>query len=166
MKLTVFASAFFIAIVFGARVDGAAQSVVATRPVQGAVAEPDLRLSPIGSCTSADGPVDLSRLWYLENRSVEVANHRVGLGPQSVGITILDATPVRTHHYDIPRMVSEGGPAGDPDVELKLVVLDGQLAVYWRETYRHRMYRQGLFRVNGARLVRWCEGMGGIYTSH
>jgi hypothetical protein len=165
MKLTVFTSAL-IAIVLAAGPDSAAQSVVATRPVQAGVAEPVSGLTPIGYCTAADGPVDLSRLWYLENRSVEAANHRVGLGPQSVGITVLDATPVRTHHHDIPWMVSERGSAGDPDVELKLVVLEGQLAVYWRETYQHRMYRQGLFRVEGSRLVRWCEGMGGTYTSH
>ena len=164
MKLIVFTIAFSVAIVW-IRADSAAQSVVSTRPCPECVIA-EQELSPIGSCISTDGPVDLSRLWYLENRSVEVANHRVGLGPQSVGITILDATPIRTHHYDIPWMVSERGPVGDPDVELKLVLLDGQLAVYWRETYQHRMYRQGLFRVKGAYLARWCEGEGGIYTSH
>lgn len=168
MKFIVFTSAFFIAIVFWCRAESTAQSVVATRPCREECMATGqaLRLSPMNSCVSAGGPVDMSRLWFLENRSVDVLNRRIRLGRQSLGIELLDATPPRTHVYDIPWMVSEGGEAGDPDIELKLVLLDGQLAVYWRETYQHRQYRQGLFRVEDSRLVPWCEGMGGIYTSH
>ncbi len=54
------------------------------------------------------------------------------------------------------------GPEGaSADVELKLGLYEQQIVLYWRETYRHRIYRQGLFRFEGQALVPMCEGEGG-----
>lgn len=51
------------------------------------------------------------------------------------------------------------------DVELKLALVENQLALYWRETFQHRMYRQGLFRIVGDGLARWCDGEGGVSSA-
>jgi hypothetical protein len=48
------------------------------------------------------------------------------------------------------------------DIQLKLVTFEGALALYWRETYLHRTYRQGLFEIQGMRASPLCEGAGGV----
>jgi hypothetical protein len=53
----------------------------------------------------------------------------------------------------------------DADVDLKLGLLDGKLVLYWRETYLHRIYRQGLFSINDQDLAPLCEGRGGSEVS-
>lgn len=48
------------------------------------------------------------------------------------------------------------------DIEMDPVLLEGNLYVYWRETFRHRSYRQGLLEVTGMTINKVCEGNGGV----
>lgn len=48
----------------------------------------------------------------------------------------------------------------DIDVELSFVLLDGEIVVRWKETFVHRAYRQGLFRVQGSGIEEICTGTG------
>jgi hypothetical protein len=38
--------------------------------------------------------------------------------------------------------------------------------LYWRETFQHRIYGQGLFRVVGQSLEPFCEGRAGVQASN
>lgn len=49
----------------------------------------------------------------------------------------------------------------DLDVDLSFVVLDNEIVVRWKETYLHRQYRQGLFRISGSGISEICTGTGG-----
>jgi hypothetical protein len=51
--------------------------------------------------------------------------------------------------------------SSDIDITMNFVVLDDEIVVRWRETYLHRSYRQGLFRVAGAGIEEICAGTGG-----
>lgn len=57
-------------------------------------------------------------------------------------------------------------PDEDVDMELSFAVVDGELLLYWRETYRHRHYRQGFLRIVDDSLVEVCRGGGGVEMSH
>lgn len=117
----------------------------------------------LGSCTGDRGPVSLSRVLFLENRSLDWNSSsgpvRITLRRQSVHIQLLEAPDGDTYLRNIGSLVAQS--EDDADVYLKLALLDNVPAVYWRETFQHRIYRQGMFSVVGHDLIRLCEGEGG-----
>ena len=130
--------------------------------------ERPVNLLTIGSCLGPNGVVDLRRVMFLENQSLDLdsaeGRMRVELVRQSVRVRMLD-DPLDTRYLrHIASAVAQG--EDDADVDLKLALFDGQPLVYWRETYQHRVYRQGLFRIVGHELEPLCEGHGGIGYSH
>ncbi len=141
-----------------------AQSV----PWQGPISpeQSDLSTIGVGYCRSDSGLTDLRRMMVLENQQIDVTGDqgrplRVGLQGESVSFERLDGDRSRW-------VFNIGHIAGGEeylDVELKLALVEDQLAVYWRETYQHRIYRQGLLRIVGDGLVRRCEGRGGLSSS-
>ena len=123
----------------------------------------------LGSCLGQNGPIELRRALFLENRVLDFASAggpaRIALLGQTVRISA--RTPSgeeRIYRSDIGEAVS--GAAGDADVALKLALFEGRLVVYWRETVQHRIYLQGLFLVNGLGLTPLCQGRAGSETSH
>lgn len=138
-----------------------------------AVSTPAVAGSPdnvqlLGSCLRAGKPEELSRILFLENRAIELADRnkmrRVSLVGQSVRIENLSATDGTVHVTRMGSIVSKG--QDDADISLKLALLNGKSFVYWRETYQHRLYRQGLFEIIDHKLVLFCEGYGGTASSH
>ena len=51
----------------------------------------------------------------------------------------------------------------DLDIELKLAQYKGDLMLFWRETFKNRIYKQGLFLVDGPQLKLACKGEGGSH---
>ena len=124
----------------------------------------------LGSCLNERGPVDLRRVMFLENRYLDLGSEgatvKVELRRQTISFTTQAGTPEETIRVqDVARIVARNQEE-NPDVYLKLALLDGDVLLYWRETYLHRSYRQGLFRIVGRDLQRFCEGNGGVTITH
>lgn len=138
-------------------------------PVSAAV--PDTQSAEIpsilGSCISEHGPVDMRRVLFLENRAMEYESSRgrilITLQEQSVKIMRLGDSDT-IYIRDIGSVVPHSG--GDADIFVKLALLDNRLLIYWRETFQHRIYRQGLLRIRDVELSALCEGFGGTEASH
>lgn len=119
----------------------------------------------IGNCIDArQRSVDLHELYFLSSPTA-VIESRNG----SFQVTLAG------EHVEVSRVgqISGGGvyktnigyevePRDDLDVELKLAYLTGNPVIYWKETYRHRIYRQGLFRVVDMGVEAICQGKGGV----
>lgn len=122
----------------------------------------------LGSCLRAGKPEELSRALFLENRAIDLTDRnkvsRVSLVGQSVRIEDLSATDGDVYVTRMASVVSQA--EDDVDLFLKFVLLKGRPFVYWRETYQHRMYRQGLFEIIDHKVVPFCEGHGGTTSSH
>jgi hypothetical protein len=123
----------------------------------------------LGSCIGDNGPIELRRALFLENRVLDFVGDggpmRIALLGQIVRISSLSSSgDEHIYRRDIGESIS--GQESAADVNLKLALLEGRLVVYWCETYRHRIYRQGLFRVNGMELAALCHGRAGSETSH
>jgi hypothetical protein len=141
---------------------------LAARPIQQAqapspVIEP-LVLALQGSCRTENGEfVDLGQAMFLENRAIDLEEDSERRRLRIEGYTFYVDFPWRespvTYYHHIHYLIDPGAP---PDIELKFVYVEGVLALYWRETYQHRQYRQGLFHIEGADLSPWCEGTGGM----
>ena len=138
----------------------------AMEPQQSAAAtgRRDPREILLGSCRAQGRDIDLTRVDFLENRSIERESPngpvRVEISVQSVSIELIGTQsnhPMIVH--DIRRAIEHGQ---DLDIDLKLGYLDRDLVLYWRETFQHRTYRQGLFTVSPPSLVPLCEGRGGL----
>lgn len=117
----------------------------------------------VGTCLGTAGDTfDLEKLLFLETDSVVVEGPlekiRVTLAGERV--KIVDLKPPREGQY-ITNIADEIEPKDNLDVELKLAFLSGDLVLYWKETYKHRIYRQGLFRFLNGRPISLCEGRGG-----
>jgi len=127
-----------------------------------------IELAPYGYCVSAVGPVPMDTVLFLRNEEVDIGS---GLEARIRGETVyINETGHRDtfSYFSIATAVS---PTADIDIQLQFALLDGELFVHWRETYLHRIYRQGLFRVEPQddwpdRLVPFCEGRGGEEISH
>lgn len=123
-----------------------------------------LDLSGLGSCSTQNGFVDLRRVAFLENRSIDTESPtgtiRISVSEESVDIqSIGEGSNHRTFVHDLGDQLGRGL---DIDIELKLGILEGNLVVYWRETFQHKSYRQGLFTVAPPNLMPLCEGRGGF----
>jgi hypothetical protein len=100
----------------------------------------------------------------LENHAVEVDGPQ---GPLRVSISgeylLIDTTgPLPPRAVYATNISDAVDPNADLDVELKLGYFEGTLVAFWKETFRHRMYRQGLLRILGETVTPLCEGRGGI----
>jgi hypothetical protein len=62
-------------------------------------------------------------------------------------------------------IASRADPLHDLDVELKFAYFEGELVIYWKETFQHRIYKQGLFKVDRGGAAFICSGSGGVRTS-
>lgn len=131
-------------------------------------------LDETGTCLGPGGAVDLSRVMFLENQSILIDGPdgplRVSIdGEDLLILQYAGSSREREYFNNIGYQVD---PDDDLDVELKLALVKGALAVYWRETYRNRLYRQGLFgidvnqlfKADGRALVSLCSGRGGSHS--
>lgn len=128
--------------------------------VPGIRAQMERVLTGMGRCSFEGGVIDLDEVWMLENRRVR-----------------RDATTVL--RMDDTRFYIERGnsatiiepifvvPSDTPlDIDIKFAVVNGEMAIYWRETFQHRSYRHGLLRIEENDLSPWCEGRGGVDFDH
>lgn len=131
----------------------------------------ELRLSVTGSCGGGGSSIDMSRVMFLENRTLVIDGAtgplQVELDGENFSIEeIGEGSGRRTYAEPMDAMIE---PDADLDIELKLALVDSRLALYWRETYRNRFYRQGLlaiearafFNAEDRGLRPMCEGRGG-----
>ncbi len=129
-----------------------------------------------GSCLTPDRrPLDLREVMLLRNRELITtdAAGRYRLILEEPKVLVRDEAAPEGSFSVIDVRYALEGPEGDPDIFLILGLLDGRPVVYWRETYQHRSFRQGLFAVSPDLttthkrvLTPICEGRGGIDSSH
>jgi len=126
------------------------------------VVVPDVQLSRTGDCAS-NQKVDLNTMLVLENKMLDYVDkgvrYRIVLQGENVTISNLSEPGPRKVSLNVGSEVDAGK---DLDVELKLVILENALMVYWRETFQHKVYQQGLIKVSGDRLIFYCRGHGGF----
>jgi hypothetical protein len=123
----------------------------------------------LGKCENKEASLEFGTLLLLENATVrQRINGRewlISLNDLSVHVeeTTSRVNAPITRVFEIRRLISG---KEIPDVDLKLAMLNGQVFVYWRETFRHRQFRVGLFKFSEGNFVSWCEGTAGMDVSH
>ena len=127
------------------------------------VVVPSIPPPRVGNCVAREGTsFDLGKLLFLKTDSVIVERPletlRISIKGERVEIEDLRS---RQEGAYVTNIAGEVEPKVDLDVELKLAMMTGSLVVYWKETYQHRIYRQGLFRFVNGRPAAVCEGRGG-----
>lgn len=117
----------------------------------------------IGTCEAEGRSYNLHRLMLLENQAVDVDGPRgplrVSIAEEYVQIHTAGPAPAAVYATNIGEAAD---PDADLDVELKLGYFDGALVVFWKETFRYRIYRQGMFRISGESVTPLCAGRGGV----
>lgn len=135
------------------------------RPIQ--LTEEQLRsFDPLGNCERNGRSFDMHRVMFLENRSVDIdgSNGPLRVSIDQAEVRVEDMRPASEHQRFIHDVADMIDPTGEIDIELKLAYFEGRLAVYWKETFQNRHYRQGLFNVVETDLISLCAGMGGRYA--
>lgn len=118
-------------------------------------------LNPFGSCEKNGNSLDLSQALIIENSFawfgepsdriyVEISNETVLIGRDSRDTV---------QPFELDENIS---PQEDIDISINVALWQGKPAVYWRENYQHRLYRQGVFLIERGNLVVLCEGLGGV----
>ena len=111
------------------------------------------QLLELGDCLNGHKVVDLTTVLFISNR---VLREKPDAGFDQV--TLMDQTLVFQAHLS-----SQGRFDYETPYDLAFVELeDGRKAVFWRETYKHRSHRQGIVTWDGPKLVKLCEGTGGV----
>ena len=133
--------------------------------------------SDFGSCGSPGGQgVDLRSVMLLQSRDLvldsEAGRVRIVLEGQQFRLHLLDSPTGDLVASNIGDRVSQSDDR--TDLFLTLGLLDDRPVLYWRETFQHRSFRQGLLSIDpGATNADWsrvltplCEGRGGVDISH
>lgn len=122
-----------------------------------------VHVDALGSCVGQGGPVELQRVLFAENRSIDIDQRRLGLERESLWIERIGDPGAGRTRIEVAYLIS---PRADIDIKLQFAMVEGRLSLYWRETYQYRLYRQGIFTIVGDELIPLCEGEGGIWMSH
>lgn len=126
----------------------------------------DADASALGSCLANGSPIDLRRVLFAENRSLDINDRngviRLRLDRELLKIERPEDPGRGTLTIPIAYEIDRGS---DLDIRIQFAILDGKLMLYWRETFLHQTYRQGLFEISGENIIRFCEGRGGIWIS-
>jgi len=137
---------------------GPDQIVVGPRPAME-------KFAKYGSCIGSERSVDMSQVSISKSRTYRPSarrGHAMTIKGDQVEID-LSATEGRgtVKVIVVPLIVG-----GDPDVELRWARYEGSTFLYWRETYQHRAYRQGLLKITDRNIEPLCEGRGGSEPQH
>lgn len=127
-----------------------------------------IEAAPHGYCANSDGPIDMGPILFLRDASVRIG---AGLEARINGESVYLNEIGQRESFSLFSIATAISPTTDIDIRLEFAFLNDQLFVYWAETYLHRTYRQGLFRIDAAadwpdRLTPYCEGEGGEWISH
>ena len=116
----------------------------------------------LGYCAGAQGSLDMAKLLIVENRSISLSRSTATaeINQESIIYRYLPENNLAV--FDINALIS---PDEDLDILARFAVYNGNLVIYWRETYLNRSYRQGVLLL-GERPQVLCEGRGGADTSH
>lgn len=121
----------------------------------------------LGSCSSGERRIDMQRVMFLENRTLLTSESQprlIEVRRETATIEMEDREGALTTSYvPIDALIDD---EADLDLELKLVVFEGEVMVFWKETFQNRIYRQGLVKLIGQDFVPVCEGQGGSEVSH
>jgi len=146
----------------------AAQPAAAAPPT--VVSSREVAIDLLGNCVTRDGrAIDLHRVAFLDDRPLVFDAPGGPYRAWIEGQKLLVENPAREIYFNrIDYQVAADG-GGDLDLEVRLALVEGRLAVYWRETYRNRTYRQGLYTIaardlhrTGEGVTYLCAGSGGI----
>jgi hypothetical protein len=117
----------------------------------------------LGNCLTSDRrPIDLKTVLFGDNRQIDANGRRYRLDRQTLAWERIGDPEGLRHATRIGPLVSRDG---NIDIRLQFAFVEGRLSLYWRETYEHHSYRQGVFTIVGDDLVRLCEGEGGFDVS-
>ena len=132
----------------------------------------EIRLEgPAGDCVARDGRrIDMDRVMFLDDRPVVFdapgGPFRARVEEQMLLVEAIGESSDRSTYYNrIDYQVGEDG-GGNLDLQIQLAFVEGRLAVFWRETYRNRIYDQGLYAVGGQDVEFVCKGRGGRRVEH
>jgi hypothetical protein len=120
----------------------------------------------LGNCNGSPDLVDMRRVMFLENKRLDYVLpsglHRFEVDGENLRIIdISESGTGYAYSYRVDlELERELGPM---DLIVKLALFQGRLMVFWKESYLHRSYRQGLLTVEAPdlRLVPFCIGSGG-----
>lgn len=121
-----------------------------------------------GSCRYVNGMVDLSEVLYLQNTSLnhfgDNASKKLSLNGGEV--IVQTGEDGRKLVFSITEFIEENYKLINPDIDLSFVIVKNELSIYWKETFLHRTYRQGIVRIQKNSIVAMCDGVGGVESSH
>ena len=150
-------------------------SIPALLPYSALAGEPNVKfiMAKKGSCLSEHEKIDLNEIYFLSDTKLvkkntngyelwEVDGEKFYLGQYSSGGEFVSKYFTNVSMEIVEKVKN----SKDMDVQLSFVLVDGAVALYWKETFIHRVYNQGIFKINGNNLVYLCSGKGGIQSGH
>jgi hypothetical protein len=126
----------------------------------------------IGFCRSKEGPVDLENLLYLKNREIKEKSNGIisiiKIAREAIHIEKYDNKKALDQRIvlDVDADVAARLKEDDVDINIDFVLVDNDLAVFWKETYEHQPYRLGIYKIVDDDISFFCDGRGGVYKSH
>lgn len=116
----------------------------------------------LGFCKTKKGRfIDLSKLLFIRNKVIPngIFNKKYS------SISIREEKLVYLNSDNTEEIVDLNfyvGSEDDFDISSTFALSEGQLYLYWRQTFIHRSYYQGLLKIDKAKVSQYCYGSGGV----
>lgn len=129
--------------------------------IEGVVSGVDREAVRKGTCRGRLD-VDMQKVEFLDNDAVTISaaefSVRLTIDGERIGEDWRRPMPRHTWE-EIETLIVDS--SGDIDLAARFARVDGAITVYWRETYLHRSYRQGLLGISVEGLYPLCQGAAG-----
>lgn len=129
--------------------------------------------SKIGTCESEGQKIDLLNVYFLKNTFIKAEKN------EGYDIYEISGDTFYIKHFGTDNKLIFTLPfymtlelnsliksLGDVDVILEFVLVKGQPALYWKESFLHKPYRQGILKIENNSLAVLCIGKAGTRTDH
>lgn len=125
-----------------------------------------------GTCIENKQTVYLNEAFFIKNKVIKIRSEN-GYSIIKIVRDLLDVKKfdkngslIESYILDVKgNVLKRNDKVKDIDIKISFVWVDNELGVYWKESFLHKQYMQGVYMIKNNQLNFYCQGSGGGFSS-
>lgn len=126
-----------------------------------------------GTCVGNERTVYLNEAFFIKNTVIKLRSEQgyslLKIIRDSLDVKLFDKNGNIVESYMLNvkgNVLTRNRKNKDVDIEISFAWVNSELGVYWKESFLHKPYMQGVFMLKNNQLEFYCQGTGGVTSSH